>query len=149
MSNQLVGTPILQAIPHSCATGMAPHGPTKHKPPPSAEPTPPPPAPTAAAAAPTPPAPTAPEGAGGLGGIRSELLDDRYSEVGSGQRVVRQNAKMLKITLGESVLARQGSMVAFQGNIDFDHEGSGGVGKFMKKALTGEGVTPDAVFGNR
>lgn len=47
---------------------------------------------------------------------------------------------MLKVTLGESVLARQGSMVAFQGNIDFDYEGSGGVGKFLKKAMTGEGV---------
>ena len=86
-------------------------------------------------------APTAPSGpTGGLGGIRSELLDDRFAEVASGQRVVRQNTKMLKVTLGESVLARQGSMVAFQGNIDFDHEGSGGVGKFLKKAMTGEGV---------
>jgi uncharacterized protein (AIM24 family) len=30
-------------------------------------------------------------------------------------------------------------MVAFQGGIDFDHEGSGAA-KFMKKALTGEGL---------
>lgn len=75
-----------------------------------------------------------------MGGIRSELLDDRFAEVASGQRVVRQNTKMLKVTLGESVLARQGAMVAFQGDIDFDYEGSGGVGKFLKKAMTGEGV---------
>ncbi len=46
---------------------------------------------------------------------------------------------MLKVMLGEDVLARQGSMVAFQGAIDFDHEGSGAA-KFMKKALTGEGL---------
>jgi uncharacterized protein (AIM24 family) len=86
-----------------------------------------------------PPAPTGWAG-GGLGGIRSELLDDRFAEVRSGQRVVRQNTKMLKVTLGEPVLARQGSMVAFQGSIDFDHEGSGSVGKFLKKAVTGEGL---------
>ncbi len=105
-------------------------------PPPAADPVPP-----APAMAPAPaPQSSAPAGAGGLGGIRSELLDDRFAEVGSGQRVVRQNTKMLKITLGDDVLARQGSMVAFQGSVDFDHEGSGSVGKFLKKAMTGEGV---------
>ncbi len=51
-----------------------------------------------------------------------------------------QNSKMLKVRLGEPVLARQGSMVAFQGQVDFDHEGAGGVGKFLKKSVTGEGV---------
>lgn len=47
---------------------------------------------------------------------------------------------MLKVTLGEPVLARQGSMVAFQGNVDFAYEGAGGVGKMLKKVATGEGV---------
>ncbi len=74
------------------------------------------------------------------GGIRTELLSDsRFAEVGSDSRVTRQNSRMLKVMLGEDVLARQGSMVAFQGAIDFDHEGSGAA-KFMKKALTGEGL---------
>lgn len=73
-------------------------------------------------------------------GIRTELLSDtRYEETGSGQRVVNQNSRLLKVVLGEDVLARQGSMVAFQGGIDFDYEGSGGA-KFLKKALTGEGL---------
>lgn len=36
-------------------------------------------------------------------------------------------------------MARQGAMVAYQGAIDFAFQG-GGVGKFLKKALTGEGV---------
>ena len=36
-------------------------------------------------------------------------------------------------------MARQGSMVAYQGNVDFAFEG-GGASKFIKKALTGEGV---------
>ena len=80
-------------------------------------------------------------GLAGFAGIRTELLSDqRYAEIGSGERVVRQNSRLLKIVLGEDVLARQGSMVAFQGSIDFDYEGSGGAGKFMKKALTGEGL---------
>ncbi|WP_024800428.1 AIM24 family protein [Nocardia sp. BMG51109] len=51
-----------------------------------------------------------------------------------------QNAKMLRIQLNGDVLARQGSMVAFQGQMDFDYEGAGGIGKFIKKAVTGEGV---------
>ncbi len=112
---------------------------TEHLQPAAAATPPPPPAPEPAPPAPTP-APSPPTGAGGLGGIRSELLDDRFAEVGSGQRVVRQNTKMLKVTLGDDVLARQGSMVAFQGSVDFDHEGSGGMGKYLKKAMTGEGV---------
>ncbi|GAA2419268.1 hypothetical protein GCM10010191_32880 [Actinomadura vinacea] len=51
-----------------------------------------------------------------------------------------QNSKMLRIHLNGEVLARQGSMVAFQGQMEFDYEGSGGIGKFIKKAVTGEGV---------
>lgn len=83
---------------------------------------------------------SAPASAGGIGGIRTELLtDERYAETDSSHRVTRQNSRLLKVVLGEDVLARQGSMVAFQGAIDFDHEGSG-AGKFLKKALTGEGL---------
>ncbi|MBF6171448.1 AIM24 family protein [Nocardia blacklockiae] len=51
-----------------------------------------------------------------------------------------QNSKMLRVQLNGDVLAKQGSMVAFQGQMDFDYEGAGGLGKFIKKAVTGEGV---------
>ncbi|MDP9861504.1 MULTISPECIES: AIM24 family protein [Streptosporangium] len=51
-----------------------------------------------------------------------------------------QNSKMLRVQLNGEVLARQGSMVAFQGQMDFDYEGSGGVGRFLKKMVTGEGA---------
>ena len=71
-------------------------------------------------------------------GIRTDLLDEDYAEVGA-TRVALQNRKLLKITLGDDVVARQGSMVAFQGSVDFDHEGSG-LGRFFKKAVTGEGI---------
>lgn len=53
---------------------------------------------------------------------------------------VLQNSKMLRVHLNGEALARQGSMVAFQGQMDFEYEGSGGIGKFIKKAVTGEGV---------
>jgi uncharacterized protein (AIM24 family) len=102
----------------------------------------------AAVAAPPPPGGPSGDGAavvaggaiGGAGRIHSELLSDqRFAEVGSDQRVVRQNRHLLKVVLGEPVLARQGSMVAFQGDVDFDYEGSG-LGRFLKKAVTGEGL---------
>ncbi|MEW9547367.1 AIM24 family protein [Nonomuraea sp. NPDC050783] len=52
---------------------------------------------------------------------------------------VLQNGKMLRVELPSEVLAKQGSMVAFQGRMDFDYEG-GGLGKLLKKAVTGEGA---------
>lgn len=92
-------------------------------------------------AAPTPVG--APVGTSGVsvGGIQTDLLtDSRYSEVSSAQRVAKQNSRLLKVVLGEDVLARQGSMVAFQGHVDFNYEGSG-MAKFMKKSMTGEGLS--------
>ena len=51
-----------------------------------------------------------------------------------------QNPRLLKVRLAGEVLARQGAMVAYQGQVQFAYEGAGGVGRFLKKALTGEGV---------
>ena len=47
---------------------------------------------------------------------------------------------MLKIELNGECMARQGSMVAFQGQVHFEGKGAGGIGKFLKQQLTGEGV---------
>ncbi|MFC5834117.1 AIM24 family protein [Nonomuraea insulae] len=52
-----------------------------------------------------------------------------------------ENGKMLRVQLPQEVLAKQGSMVAFQGQMDFDYEGAGGLGKFLKKAMSGEGTS--------
>ena len=38
------------------------------------------------------------------------------------------------------MMARTGSMVAYQGQVQFAAQGSGGVGKWLKQKLTGEGV---------
>lgn len=52
-----------------------------------------------------------------------------------------QNSKMLKVELAEAtVQAKLGSMVAHQGDVRFEHAGSGGMSRFMKKAVTGEGT---------
>src|SRR5690349_3194465 len=37
-------------------------------------------------------------------------------------------------------MARVGTMVAYQGQVQFEALGSGGIGKFLKQKLTGEGV---------
>lgn len=56
--------------------------------------------------------------------------------------------KMLKVMLGYgSVKARLGSMVAYQGDVRFEHAGSGGAGKWVKSKLTGEGLPAMDVAG--
>ena len=51
-----------------------------------------------------------------------------------------QNSKLLKVELNQvTIQAKLGSMVAYQGNVTFEHAGSGGVSRFIKKAVTGEG----------
>ncbi|KUI15854.1 Tellurium resistance protein [Mycobacterium lehmannii] len=74
----------------------------------------------------------------GFGGISGDLVDGRFSEK-EAKAIANQNTKMLRVRLGEPFMARQGSMVAYQGNVDFAFEG-GGASKFIKKALTGEGL---------
>lgn len=58
-----------------------------------------------------------------------------------------QNGKMLKVKLNGSVTARQGSMICYQGQADFNYQGAGGIGKMLKQKLTGEGVAVMSVTG--
>jgi len=39
-----------------------------------------------------------------------------------------------------TIQAKLGSMVAYQGDVSFEHAGSGGMGRMLKKAMTGEGA---------
>lgn len=72
--------------------------------------------------------------------MRSELFGQNL-ETTSDEGLSLQNPRMLKARLqGSELLARQGAMVAFQGAVEFVYEGAGGMGRFLKKALTGEGV---------
>src|SRR3954447_20258671 len=53
----------------------------------------------------------------------------------------RQNSKLLKVRLDQiTIQAKLGSMVAYQGDVSFEHAGSGGLGRMLKKAVTGAGV---------
>ena len=73
--------------------------------------------------------------------MRSTLFDQQNLETEGTSLFTKQNSKMLKAELsyGE-VIARQGAMVAYQGDANFEHEGAGGLKKMVKKALTGEGM---------
>jgi uncharacterized protein (AIM24 family) len=64
----------------------------------------------------------------------------QYNEVESQQAFALQNSKLLKIELNQvTVQAKLGSMVAYQGEVTFEHAGSGGMSRMLKKAVTGEG----------
>ncbi|MCX5045310.1 AIM24 family protein [Aldersonia sp. NBC_00410] len=82
--------------------------------------------------------------------MRSDILDNA-EQTGTPGTFVLQNSRMLKVDLagtGGYFYAWQGSMVAYQGEVDFAYEGSGGVGRFLKKALTGEGMSLMKVSGS-
>ena len=64
-----------------------------------------------------------------------------FRETETGQAFTKQNSKLLKVELNQiTIQAKLGSMVAYQGDVRFEHAGSGGVSKFIKKAVTGEGT---------
>ena len=89
-------------------------------------------------------APTAPPSAGpgqsAMPGISGDLVDGRFSEKETGVGPSLQNGKLLRVRVAEPFMARQGAMVAYQGQVVFQYQG-GGAGKFLKKALTGEGLS--------
>jgi uncharacterized protein (AIM24 family) len=65
---------------------------------------------------------------------------DRFDEVETGEAFTLQNQLLLKIELAEAtVMARSGSMVAYQGDVRFEHQ-AGGLGRMLKKAATGESL---------
>ncbi len=70
----------------------------------------------------------------------SETNLEQFREVTPAGRFTLQNSAMLKVSLnGDQIQAKLGSMVAYQGGVRFEHKG-GGLGRFFKKAVTGEGV---------
>jgi uncharacterized protein (AIM24 family) len=63
---------------------------------------------------------------------------DQYREIETGEAFTLQGPRLLKVELSEtSVMARNGSMVAYQGEVRFEHKG-GGLGRLLKKAASGE-----------
>jgi uncharacterized protein (AIM24 family) len=74
--------------------------------------------------------------------MRSELFAASNSEVQTNEKWVLQNHKMLRVNVaaGRDVLAWKGSMVAFQGQVKFEHFGSQNMGQMFKKMLSSDNV---------
>lgn len=73
--------------------------------------------------------------------MRSQLFDQQHMEVEGQGHFVRQNSKMMKVELSQGeIFALAGSMVAYQGDVNFEHQGAGGVKAFLKQKVTGEGL---------
>jgi uncharacterized protein (AIM24 family) len=65
-----------------------------------------------------------------------------FQETQSEQPFALQNSKLLKVSLDQiTIQAKAGAMVAYQGDVAFEHAGSGGLSRMMKKAVSGEGTT--------
>ena len=65
----------------------------------------------------------------------------QFAERTSDEAFALQNGKLLKVHLDRvTIQAKHGAMVGYQGDVSFEHAGAGGVGRFLKKAATGEGT---------
>ncbi|MGV9841143.1 TerD family protein [Streptomyces fungicidicus] len=73
----------------------------------------------------------APQAPGVLGALQ------QFKETPTGQRWTQQNKKLVRADLGiggQPVLARQGSMVLYQGKVDFSYKGAGFSGRIVGNA---------------
>ncbi|MFE7166547.1 TerD family protein [Streptomyces sp. NPDC057616] len=71
----------------------------------------------------------------GGAGVTAAL--SRFKETPTGQRWTQQNKKLIRVDLGiggQPVLARQGSMVLYQGKVDFGYKGAGFAGRIVGNA---------------
>ncbi|MFR9752390.1 AIM24 family protein [Nocardia sp. 004] len=71
--------------------------------------------------------------------MHSELFAPSHAEV-TGAGIQKQGGKMIKVAVTSEVMVRAGSMVAYQGDLQFQALGSGGIGRAIQQRLTGEGV---------
>lgn len=70
--------------------------------------------------------------------MRSQLFDTKHMPNPSPDRWVLQNDKLLRVGLGPDVLAAKGAMVAYQGQMKFEHEGSGNLGRLMRRMISSD-----------
>ncbi|MFG1669599.1 TerD family protein [Streptomyces sp. Y7] len=77
----------------------------------------------------------APQGTPQGPGVAAAL--QQFKETPTGQRWTQQNKKLVRVDLGiggQPVLARQGSMVLYQGKVDFSYKGAGFAGRIVGNA---------------
>jgi uncharacterized protein (AIM24 family) len=81
--------------------------------------------------------------------IRVQTTLAQFNETQSQDAFALQNSKLLKVRLDQvTIQAKLGSMVAYQGDVTFEHAGSGGLGRMLKKAVSGEGTQLMKVTGS-
>ncbi|MFI1764001.1 TerD family protein [Streptomyces sp. NPDC020800] len=71
------------------------------------------------------------------GGAGVSAALQAFKETPTGQRWTQQNKKLVRVDLGiggQPVLARQGSMVLYQGKVDFSYKGAGFAGRIVGSA---------------
>ncbi|WP_217553792.1 TerD family protein [Streptomyces sp. GbtcB6] len=71
------------------------------------------------------------------GGAGVSAALQKFKETPTGQRWTQQNKKLVRVDLGmggQPVLARQGSMVLYQGKVDFSYKGAGFAGRIVGNA---------------
>ncbi|MEV4333011.1 AIM24 family protein [Streptomyces sp. NPDC049597] len=79
--------------------------------------------------------------------MKSDLFNgDNMAQQATVPGMTLQNAKSVKYAVNGEMHARQGSMIAFRGNLQFERKGQG-IGGMLKRAVTGEGLPLMAVRG--
>src|SRR6476646_6752318 len=74
-------------------------------------------------------------------GVPVQSTLEQFQETQSPDAFALQNSKLLKVRLNQvTIQAKLGAMVAYQGGVKFEHAGSGGLSRMVKKAVTGEGT---------
>lgn len=89
---------------------------------------------------PTPAPPRTEPSPEGAPPMQSDLFSPDHAEV-AGAGIQKQGGKMARVSMtGGDLMARAGSMVAYQGDLRFEALGSGGIGNLIRQRITGEGV---------
>ncbi|MDI3402314.1 AIM24 family protein [Streptomyces cavernicola] len=79
--------------------------------------------------------------------MKSELFaSQNMAQPATAPGMSLQNSKSVKYVVNGEMHARQGSMIAYRGNLQFERKGQG-VGGMLKRAVTGEGLALMAVRG--
>ncbi|MFD9903998.1 AIM24 family protein [Streptomyces sp. NPDC059063] len=72
--------------------------------------------------------------------MKSDLFSKQHlAEPATAPGMTVQNSKSLRYVVNGEMLARQGAMIAYRGNLQFERK-SQGVGGMLKRAVTGEGL---------
>jgi uncharacterized protein (AIM24 family) len=73
--------------------------------------------------------------------VSADSALQQFAETQSTEAFALQNSKLLKVALRDhTIQAKLGTMVAYQGDVKFEHAGSGGMARLVKKMTTGEDV---------